>query len=101
MFRHSNPNYMSKRDQYSSFEKRLYSHNEQKNPRLNLLLFTKNTILFPKYLLKPPVMLAQAPRRDPRDVCLTTIISLSVLFHFFLSICLSLVCVCVCVSFQK
>lgn len=43
MFKHSNPNDMSKRDKYSSSKKRLYSCNEPKKPtKLNLFLFTKN-----------------------------------------------------------
>lgn len=42
--------------------KKLHSCNEQKNPRLNLLFFTKNTVFYPKSLLKLPVMLREAPK---------------------------------------
>lgn len=67
MFKHSNPNYMSKRDKYSSSKKRLYSCNEPKKPtKLNLFLFTKNNFAS-KLSLEATVMLAQPPRRSPKD----------------------------------
>lgn len=67
MFKHSNPNDMSKRDKYSSSKKRLYSCNEPKKPtKLNLFLFTKNNFAS-KLSLEATVMLAQPPRRSPKD----------------------------------